>query len=581
MPLLVEVARAGWRPVAPVRADDRLWIGRFGTGLGLIITVSNPTRETLPARLEVDTRTLGLAGGVFAFHEKSPPGGVPLRNEIAAGDTRLSFDLQPKEFRVLRAVAAFGPLATGAVVLAQEGRDDYGRLVTTCTIEQAHLPLTDARLWLPKESSLEVTVRSQARNEVECRSGKGEVRVQCRLKPQAQIVARAEGPVRLTSTVEELCTFPFLIDNKPAAAIVLPANATPEEKTAATRLSVYFEYYLGRQADLLAGPGSLKNPALELPMVSDAALAPAGASLIAVGTPTDHPLVAAWVRSQVRNEVEYRPRRHAATASWLTTNQALGKDGVRGVISLGQTGRREERHGVRSLLVVAAEPAAVDEAMLQLLSVLDGKYPSTWGLFRSDATEKAGLAGKDFTGGEKPEVTTPSSPEETGPITLPADNLLQNAGFEEGNPSPTGWAFSSPNASEHQCEFSTDAREGQRAVYVPRGQYWQQTVELKPLAWYRYRVWRQLGANSTFLLWWCGLLEDGSERGGERLYEQCQPNLDLIPNFLPADYFSQPDVWNLTEMTFRAPGYPRYSIRLGGWGKVLVDAAVLEPAAGP
>ena len=113
-------------------------------------------------------------------------------------------------------------------------------------------------------------------------------------------------------------------------------------------------------------------------------------------------------------------------------------------------------------------------------------------------------------------------------------------------------------------------------MFVPKGQYWQQAVKLEPGKRYRFSVWRRLGANSTLLLWWCGLQEGGKETGGARLYEQCQPNNALVPDFLPAEYFCQPDVWSRTQTTFTAPATPQVSLRLGGWGKTLVDAAVLE-----
>ena len=70
-----------------------------------------------------------------------------------------------------------------------------------------------------------------------------------------------------------------------------------------------------------------------------------------------------------------------------------------------------------------------------------------------------------------------------------------------------------------------------------------------------------------------------SERGGGRLYEQCRPNIDLVPDFVPADYFSKPGVWERTETIVRAPGTGLVSLRLGGWGRLQVDAVELVELA--
>jgi len=58
MPVLREIAGAGWQPITLASADSpNLWLERFGAGSTLYLTVFNPTGETQSATLTLDPRS--------------------------------------------------------------------------------------------------------------------------------------------------------------------------------------------------------------------------------------------------------------------------------------------------------------------------------------------------------------------------------------------------------------------------------------------------------------------------------------------------------------------------------------------
>lgn len=532
MPLMVELVRAGWRPVSAVRGDSRLWYGRFGRGVGSMITVSNATREPIRCKLRIDNRVLGEGSFLFAYHERAPGAGRPLTNEVEGNETVVNLDLRPKEFRVIRTALNLVPQASGLSVEISERRDEYARIITQGRVIQGS---ARARVttWLPPKGRLGTP--TLASPELSLSGGQS-----IRTCVQERVV--------LGSPKRGILSFPFLRKQTPASEIVLPPSPTPAERIAGQRLASYFEYWLGRREDLaVLSPDRLADPSRRIPIVAS----PSDTARVLVGTPDSHSAIAALAGV-------------VPTLGRLTN----GTSHPTGVITLAPSS------SVPTLVVAAATREQVDEVVLHLLALLDEKYPASWGLYGDSMTKKAGVAGKDFTGDETaPQIEMPERPQL--PVTLDPRNLLRNAGFEEGDPSPTHWSYSSPNPDEHKCTFSQGVCEGRRSVFVPRRQWWEQKVKLKAGRHYRLTAWRRLGAHATFRLAWCGIQDDGTERGGGKLYEQCKPTIDLIPDFVPADYFSRPDVWCRAEMTFRSPGYAWVAIRLGGWGRVQVDGVSL------
>ena len=105
LPVLRALSEAGYHPVPAVKGAGPFWTGRFGDGVGTILTFSNPKREKITRTVKVMTRYLGK--GRFAFL----PTAGRLRQRIADGETVFELALAPKEIVVLRTVAVDGKIA--------------------------------------------------------------------------------------------------------------------------------------------------------------------------------------------------------------------------------------------------------------------------------------------------------------------------------------------------------------------------------------------------------------------------------------------------------------------------------------
>jgi len=98
MPLLVEIAQAGWQPLTLAQSDnEHIWLERFGQGERFYLTVFNPTSEPQAGRITLDPRT-GLTRQ-SRLAEMVMEKEVPWRVEGS-----LSFDVSmaPEEVQVYR-----------------------------------------------------------------------------------------------------------------------------------------------------------------------------------------------------------------------------------------------------------------------------------------------------------------------------------------------------------------------------------------------------------------------------------------------------------------------------------------------
>ncbi len=284
MPLLAELVQAGWRPVVPVTCDSRLWTGRYGKGIGSAITVGNPTRDTIAVDLAIANQALHpTAALTFAYHEKTAQAGTPLENTLAATATHIRFSLPPKEFRVLTAVAGWRPGADPVTVEAVQQRDGRDRLVTGLRLRQGEAALTALPPSVRELSGPLPTVRARADQR------------------WRWIVAE---PAFSACDKTALWDFPFLRDGKAAAAIVVSSQAGEGERRAAARLGAYFEYALGRRADLMAGVDKLADPSRRLSVVTESDKTPEGVARILLGSPATHaPLSAALAQVAAAREL--------------------------------------------------------------------------------------------------------------------------------------------------------------------------------------------------------------------------------------------------------------------------------------
>ena len=136
------ISKAGYHPVSAIKGANQLWVGRFGDDTGTILTISNPTKETLTRTIRVVNRYLG--DGKYAFVAVNGK----LAQKFENGDTVFEITLEPKEILVLRTVKIDGNISEittettqQTIVLNGNGRfafllpakDFDGRLISGAT----------------------------------------------------------------------------------------------------------------------------------------------------------------------------------------------------------------------------------------------------------------------------------------------------------------------------------------------------------------------------------------------------------------------------------------------------------------
>ena len=104
-PVLEALSEAGYHPVPAIRGADPFWFGRFGDGVGTILTFSNPKRTKISRRIRVVNHYLGK--GRYAFL----PGKGTLDQQFINGETVFDLTLEPKEVIALRTVSVGGDIS--------------------------------------------------------------------------------------------------------------------------------------------------------------------------------------------------------------------------------------------------------------------------------------------------------------------------------------------------------------------------------------------------------------------------------------------------------------------------------------
>lgn len=328
---MLTVMRAGWQPVPAMRADRPLWMARFGSGVGTILTLGNATGADCLAQVRVGTAYLGR--GAFGFVPLHGPAG--LRAEMSGGEAVLSMPIANRTTSIIRAP------------LQLLGADE---LVAECTRFPIEATVPDTIRWeLETPAGAQATLRHWLPEGTELSAVRvggedcafehlgGAVQCEAALPAGAATVEIDLVPPVEIPRPEAIREFGFIDGGlHPACAIVIPDDAPERIRFAAERLAAYFEYWTAAQRGWVNKPGLLaavEGRAL-LPIVS-ASEAPAD------GTPL--------VRLCLREA--------------------------------GDTGRRTSPAAARlvpgdpTTLVIEGESAeAVHEATLAVLGILDGKY---------------------------------------------------------------------------------------------------------------------------------------------------------------------------------------------------------------
>jgi hypothetical protein len=339
LPLLTEIARAGWQPVPAATCDQGLPLSRAGHGWRQFLMTGNETPKTVSGTIVAENAWLG--GGAMLFARE---GGRETPNEVAGNVTRLGFSLPSRGALVLRSALRFDPAPEGlkATISVQPGLD---RSVMRVRLQSprrgsCQLGLPDWGPVAPEKATL---------------AGK-EVRV-----ARAPEGWRSEGPVSLAGEQElvivlrsntfgisedQLFAFPWVVKDggsgKPAVGftIEVAAEAAPEVTYAASRLAAYSPY---TYAHAVEPPASLEPPKVQA----------AGATGPAVVLRVDPS---------------------------LPTSCRIALSGPR-------------------LTVTGRTPQAVKDGVFELLAALDRKHEYGGGLVGTEAIRKTGLAGKEVRSG--------------------------------------------------------------------------------------------------------------------------------------------------------------------------------------
>jgi len=337
MPMLVELARAGWQPVPALEAHEALLTSRYGDGVGGFIALSNPTRQRIAGRARVQSCYLGTGAFLFTRYD-----GAPLACGSDGNYVEFDYDLASREALVCRTLLE----VTGAGVIRGTVELDpsplrLGKLVAK--FSAARPAQATVRLKLPGGARVLRVRRNDAVQE-------GLLEFRTPLQRNNLIIVEYEPKVVVTCAKDELLGYSLVRDGRAACAIV--AGPSERDRVTAERLAAYIEYYLRRQTS----PGrrcwglTEKLEGVQPAIVSAGDPVPDGLGVILV-----------------------------------SAGPAPAKGGMISIV---------EWQNRRALLVAGASPELTAEAAFRLMELLDERYAFFGVLPKRPFYERAGVAGQ-------------------------------------------------------------------------------------------------------------------------------------------------------------------------------------------
>jgi len=235
MPLLAEIALAGWQPVPAATCDVGLTMSRAGEGLRQFVMTGNEGAEDAAGTIQVDNRWLAQGAMLFAAR-----GARQTQNTLSNGCTSVSFTLPSREALVLRSALALSPAPE--VVRARVTRSvDLDRTRIGVRLRAGR----DIRcvLAVPQWGDMELTQiiadgRSMAFKE--CATG-------WRTLEPVALSGSSEITLLLQSDAfdlswEQLIAFPWEQKGEPGFTLIANATDLPAQEAARPRIAAYFEH---------------------------------------------------------------------------------------------------------------------------------------------------------------------------------------------------------------------------------------------------------------------------------------------------------------------------------------------------
>jgi len=236
VPTINDLKKAGWNPVPAVLSSSKyLWIGRFGSGMGTIITISNPKRIPIKADLTILSSYLGK--GAYAFVSDQ---GQTISQQINSNNTRFSINLQPKEIMVLRTYGIKSAAQGIKMITSRNQATDSVSIQISGTLPQVRITSSN-REHLGFEF-LEADGLAAGDNQKAPQAG-FEIKLASAKNRHIELVY--EPASRLLSPKEDILAFyseSDALNKNRKMCIVIPDNVSRTERTVAQQLESYYSF---------------------------------------------------------------------------------------------------------------------------------------------------------------------------------------------------------------------------------------------------------------------------------------------------------------------------------------------------
>lgn len=237
LPILRDMALAGWEPVPAAVAPQGMWTSRAGRDLNCYIATGNETARDITGELLIDDERIG--GGRYLWRRVAPDeaDGAPVQCLVGATTTRVPIRLRPREPLVLKTAAALSDAPAGLSATLSMRRDAHRAVLSVrftgatgkCRIRLAQVP--DMKL-------VAITLGRQA---VRLPPGEATSNIPLSLSPPCTLHATYVSNTFAVSKTD-LCAFPKLAGDRMNFAVVLGKGVTKQAR-AVRWLSEYFPTY--------------------------------------------------------------------------------------------------------------------------------------------------------------------------------------------------------------------------------------------------------------------------------------------------------------------------------------------------
>ncbi|MFH0796221.1 MAG: hypothetical protein V2A65_04095 [Candidatus Omnitrophota bacterium] len=236
MPVLLDTVTTGWEPLVPVKANDKIWLSRYGKDVKSILCLGNPDDEPITSNITIENRFLGDFSYVFVYHT-----GEKTEQELDSTYTIISKVVIPgRTPAIFRAQIGFTP--KGKSVVSASQTDDAYQSTTQISLKVSEAFSTQmvARLEENKKVFSVMLNEKPIKDYVQKENG---ILFKANLVAGENKIVVIQRSKTFLSPEKEVLNFPAMKDKKsPNCTIVYPANDKESERLV-LRIQDYFRYY--------------------------------------------------------------------------------------------------------------------------------------------------------------------------------------------------------------------------------------------------------------------------------------------------------------------------------------------------